>query len=168
EEGALGLGLIGAAVGTLVSLSFAGPLLERFGYRRSLLVLIPLLALTYAIATFATGPLVFFLLLLPVGLIIGGIEIILNLEADRTEHLVGHRIMNRAHAFWSFGFFAAGLTGAAIAQTGLSPQLHLLLMVPVIALGVVILLGRFDPAPARTGTSTGAASRFAAPTLAIL
>ena len=27
----------------------------------------------------------FFLLLLPVGLVIGGIEIILNLEADRTE-----------------------------------------------------------------------------------
>src|SRR5690606_36215453 len=136
EEGALGLGLIGAAVGTLVSLSFAGPLLERFGYRRSILVLIPLLALAYALATFATGPLAFFLLLLPVGLLVGGIEIILNLEADRTEHLVGHRIMNRAHAFWSFGFFAAGLVGAVIAQTGLSPQLHLLLMVPAILLAV--------------------------------
>lgn len=168
EEGALGLGLIGAAVGTLVSLSFAGPILERIGYRRSILIMIPLLALGYALASFATGPLAFFLLLFPVGLLIGGIEIILNLEADRTEHLIGYRIMNRAHAFWSFGFFSSGLIGAAIAQTGLSPQLHLLLMVPVIALGVVILLGRFDPAPARTGSSTDAASRFAAPTLAIL
>jgi len=168
EEGALGLGLIGAALGTLVSLSFAGPWLERFGYRRSLLVLIPLLALAYAIASLATGPLAFFLLLLPVGLMIGGIEIILNLEADRTEHLVGRRIMNRAHAFWSFGFFASGLLGAAIAQTGLSPQLHLLLMVPVIVLGVALILGRFVPAPARTGAMAAATSRLARPTLAIL
>lgn len=168
EEGALGFGLIGAAVGTLISLSFAGPLLERFGYRRAILVLIPLLSLAYAIASFATGPLAFFLLLLPVGLIIGGIEIILNLEADRTEHLVGRRIMNRAHAFWSFGFFSSGIVSAFIAQTRLSPQLHLLLMVPVVVIGVALILGRFDPAPHRTGTSTEAPPRFAAPTMTIL
>lgn len=168
EEGALGLGLIGAALGTLISLSFAGPLLERFGYRRSILTLIPLLALGYALASFATGPLAFFLLLVPVGLVIGGIEIILNLEADRTEHMIGHRIMNRSHAFWSFGFFSAGIVSAVIAQTGLSVQLHLLLMVPVVILGVALLLGRFAPAPHRTGASTEQAPRFAAPTLAIM
>ena len=118
-EGALGFGLIGAAAGTLVSLSFFGPILERIGYRRSILTLIPLLALLYAIASFAVGPLAFFLLLFPVGIVIGGIEIILNLEADRTEHMIGHRIMNRAHAFWSFGFFSAGIISALVAQSGL-------------------------------------------------
>lgn len=168
KEGALGMGLIGAALGTLISLSFAGPLLERFGYRRAILTLIPLLALGYAIASFATGPVAFFLLLVPVGLVIGGIEIILNLEADRTEHMIGRRIMNRSHAFWSFGFFSAGIVSAAIAQTGLSVQLHLLLMVPVVILGVALLLGRFTPAPHRTGGSSEAAPRFAAPTLAIM
>ncbi len=167
-EGALGFGLIGAAVGTLVSLSFAGPILERIGYRRAILALIPLLAFCYACATFATGPLAFFVLLFPVGVIIGGIEIILNLEADRTEHLLGHRIMNRAHAFWSFGFFSAGIIGALIAQTGLSVQAHLFLMVPVVIVAVILLLGRFDPAPHRTGVSTEPPPRFAAPTLAIM
>jgi len=167
EEGALGLALIGAAVGTLISLTFAGHLLERIGYRRAILALIPLLAMLYAAAMFATGPLAFFLLLLPAGLVIGCIEIIINLEADRTEHMIGHRIMNRAHAFWSFGFFSSGLIGAGIAQTGLSPQLHLLLMVPVVVAAVALVLGRFDPAPHRSGTSTEKASRFAMPTLAI-
>jgi MFS family permease len=167
EEGALGFGLIGAAVGTLISLSLAGPWLEKFGYRRSILTLIPLLSLFYAIASFANGPLAFFLLLLPVGLVIGGIEIILNLEADRTEHLIGHRIMNRAHAFWSFGFFSAGIISAAIAQTGLEVHTHLLLMVPVVILGVALLLGRFDPAPHRTGGSTEETKGFAWPTTAI-
>lgn len=167
EEGALGFGLIGAAVGTLISLSLAGPWLEKFGYRRSILTLIPLLSLFYAIASFANGPLAFFLLLLPVGIVIGGIEIILNLEADRTEHLIGHRIMNRAHAFWSFGFFSAGIISAAIAQTGLEVHTHLLLMVPVVILGVALLLGRFDPAPHRTGGSTEETKGFAWPTMAI-
>ncbi len=167
-EGALGFGLIGGAVGTLISLTFAAPLLERIGYRRAILGLIPALALLYALATFATGPLAFFLLLLPVGLLIGCIEIILNLEADRTEHLVGRRIMNRAHAFWSFGFFASGIVSAVIAQTHLAPQVHLLLMVPVVALGVAVVLGRFNPAPARTGGNTDAAPRFAAPSSGIL
>ena len=167
-EGALGFGLIGAAVGTLISLCVAGPWLEKFGYRRSILVLIPLLSLFYAIATFATGPLAFFLLLLPVGLVIGGIEIILNLEADRTEHLLGHRIMNRAHAFWSFGFFSAGIVSALVAQSGLEVHLHLLLMVPVVVIGVALLLGRYEPAPHRTGTSSDETRGFATPTAAIM
>jgi len=167
-EGALGFGLIGAAVGTLISLSFAGPLLERVGYRRSILLLIPLLSVFYALAVFATGPLAFFLLLVPVGLVIGGIEIILNLEADRTEHRIGHRIMNRAHAFWSFGFFSSGIVSAGVAQTGLSPQIHLMAMIPVVIVGVALLLGRFDPAPHRTGGNTTAPPRFAIPTLGIM
>jgi MFS family permease len=168
EEGALGFGLIGAAAGTLVSLSFFGPILERVGFRRSILAMIPLLALLYALASFAEGPLSFFLLLFPVGIVIGGIEIILNLEADRTEHMVGYRIMNRAHAFWSFGFFSAGFISGLVAQSGLSPQIHLFLMVPLVIVGVVLILGRFDPAPHRTGTLNERPPRFAVPTMAIM
>jgi len=168
KEGLLGFGLIGAAAGTLVSLGFFGPILERIGYRRSILTLIPLLALLYATASFAGGPLAFFLLLFPVGIVIGGIEIILNLEADRTEHMMGHRIMNRAHAFWSFGFFSAGIISALVAQSGLSPQIHLLLMVPLVIVGVALILGRFDPAPHRTGTSDEKPTHVAMPTMAIM
>jgi MFS family permease len=168
KEGPLGFGLIGAAAGTLVSLGFSGPILERIGYRRSILTLIPLLALLYAIASFAGGPLAFFLLLFPVGIVIGGIEIILNLEADRTEHMIGHRIMNRAHAFWSFGFFSAGIISALVAQSGLSPQIHLFIMVPLVIVGVALILGRFDPAPHRAGTSDEKPPQFAAPTMAIM
>jgi MFS family permease len=167
-EGALGLALIGAAVGTLISLTFAGPIIERIGYRRTLLVAIPLLSVFYAVAVWAQGPVMFFLLLVPVGITIGCIEIIINLEADRVEHAIGRRIMNRAHAFWSFGFFSAGLVGSFIAQAGISPQLHLAIMVPVIGLVSLMLLGRYQPAGHRSGGSTEAAPRFARPTGAIL
>jgi hypothetical protein len=72
EEGALGFGLIGAAAGTLVSLSFFGPILERVGFRRSILAMIPLLALLYALRALPRACNV--LLLFPVGIVIGGIE----------------------------------------------------------------------------------------------
>ena len=167
-EGALGLGLIGTPVGTLIALTFASPLLERIGYRRSLLGLIPLLALFYAFASMAPNPVAFFFLLFPAGLAIGCIELIINLEADRTEHLIGRRIMNRAHGFWSIGFFAAGLLGGFIAQLGVPAPIHLLLIVPLAVVGVALVLGRFDPAPMRTGGSTETTPRLAAPTLGIM
>jgi MFS family permease len=167
-EGQLGLALIGSAVGTLVSLTFAGRFIEAIGYRRVLLTAIPLLSVFYALAMWAQGPLLFFLLLLPVGLTIGCIEIIINIEADRVEHAIGRRIMSRAHAFWSLGFFTAGMVGSFIAQTGLSVQLHLLLMIPVIAVATLVVLGRFEPAPHRTGSSTDETPHLARPTLAIM
>lgn len=167
-EGQLGLALIGSAVGTLISLTFAGRLIEAVGYRRVLLCAVPLLSLLYAIAMWANGPLMLFLLLVPVGLTIGAIEIIINIEADRVEHAIGRRIMSRAHAFWSLGFFAAGMVGSFLAQTGLSPQLHLMIMVPVILVITLLLLGRFEAAPPRGGSSTEETPRLAKPTLAIM
>lgn len=167
-EGTLGLSLIGTALGTLIALTFAGPLIERFGHRRVVLTLIPLLSAAYATAMLAPSPPLLFLLLIPVGLIIGTIEIVINLEADRVEHQVGRRIMNRAHGFWSFGFFASGLVGAVVAQAGVDFRLHLWSMVPFIIVGTALLLGRFTPAPHRAGTSSDAPPLLARPTPFIL
>jgi hypothetical protein len=167
EQGTLGFALIGTAVGTLISLSLAAPLLERVGFG-VVRFLIPLVPALYALASFATGPVMFFLLLVPTGLTIGCIEIIINLEADRTEHLLGRRLMNRCHAFWSLGFFTAGLVGAAFAQARISPQVDLVLMVPVILIATVLVLGQFEPAPQRATAHTDPPPRFARPTGAIL
>lgn len=165
-EGTLGLSLVGVPVGTLIALTTASPLLERVGYRRVLLAAMPLVALAYAVAVQATTPWALFLLLIPAGLLIGSVEIILNVEADRTEALVGRRIMNRAHAFWSIGFFATGLLGASLARIGLSPQAHLALVVPVVVLAVALVFGTFQPAPTRTVEET--APGLAWPTWPIL
>ncbi|CDX61228.1 Major facilitator superfamily MFS_1 [Mesorhizobium plurifarium] len=168
EDGTLGLALIGTPIGTLVALTLATPILERVGFRRALLWLVPLLALAYSIAVHAPGPASLFLMLLPVGLMIGSIEIILNVEADRTEFLLKRRIMNRAHSFWSIGFFGAGLFGGALAHLGLSPQLHLALVAPMVAVAMALFLGGFQPAPARFAATGDKAPVFARPTLPIL
>ncbi|GLQ82901.1 MFS transporter [Mesorhizobium huakuii] len=167
-DGTLGLSLIGTPIGTLTALTLATPLLERVGFRRALLILVPLLALAYAIAVHAPGPLALFLMLFPVGLMIGSVEIMLNVEADRTEFLVKRRIMNRAHSFWSMGFFGAGLFGGALAHLGISPQLHLALIVPIVAISMALFLGGYQPAPSRFVGTGKKAPMLARPTLPIL
>ena len=166
--GALGLGLIGTPAGTMIALTFATPFLERVGFRRVLLAALPLLALLFALAVHAPTPTVLFFALIPVGVTIGCIEIILNTEADRTEYLVGYRIMNRSHAFWSIGFFSAGLFGAWVAALGVSPQLHLAIVVPLVVVVMAVSLHDYQPSPPRPGVSAEAAPHFATPTPAIL
>lgn len=164
DERTLGWALIGTATGTLVSLTLAGRVLQRIGHRRALMWGIPALALCYAVAGGARGPLMLFLMLLPAGLCIGAVEVVVNLEADRLEHQLGQRLMSRAHACWSLGFFGAGLSGAALAQAGLSPQAHLVLMMVVIGALCMVLLHGFTPAPPRPDSHDGPPPRWARPT----
>lgn len=167
-EGALGLALIGTACGTMVSLTWGHALIERVGYRRCLLVLLPLTALWYALASWATAPWLLFAVLLPAGVGVGALEIMVNVEADRLEHALGRRIMNRAHGFWSLGFFGAGLVGAGSAWLGISPQVQLFVTVLLVGVATLLLLGRFAPSHPRPQIAdTALAPRFARPTRAI-
>jgi MFS family permease len=170
-EGALGLGLIGTASGTLISLTFGGPLIERLGARNILLMGLPLVAVFYALAALAPSPLVLFLSLLPAGICIGAVEQIVNLEADRVEHVLGRRMMNRSHAFWSIGFATAGVFGGVAAELGLSPLMHLWLMLGLVGVLTILLLGKFEAAAHRPHLQSGViqekAVKFAWPTPAI-
>lgn len=170
-EGALGLALIGVASGTMISLTFGAPLIERVGHRRILVGLLPLLPVFYALAAHAPTPLLMFICLFPAGILVGAVEVVVNLEADRAEHQSGRRLMNRSHAFWSLGFFSAAALGALMAWLGVSPQWHLAGVVLLSLLGTALWLGRFDPAPLRAADhqhADVAAPRFATPTPAIL
>ena len=166
-EGALGLALMGAPVGTLLALAFASPFIERAGFRRTLLASTPLVALCYAVAVWMPTPLALFAALVPAGLLVGCVEIVVNVEADRTEARLGRRIMNRAHSFWSFGFFLAGIVGAAMAHAGVSPRAHLALVALAVAAAVAALLGGYRPAPHRAADAAPATG-FARPTAPIL
>ncbi|WP_439115382.1 MFS transporter [Hydrogenophaga sp.] len=167
-EGALGLALIGTACGTMLSLTWGHALIERVGYRRCLLWLLPATATWYALAAWAAAPWVLFSVLLPAGVGVGALEIIVNVEADRVEHALGRRIMNRAHGFWSLGFFVAGMVGAGSAWLGISPQLQLSATVLLVLISTLLLLGRFAPSNPRPQMAGAAlVPRFARPTRAI-
>ena len=168
EEGALGLALIGTSTGTLISLTLAAPVIAKLGHRGALFTLLPLMAICFAIAVHAPGPLALYLLLVPAGLTMGATEVIVNVEADRVEAALGRRVMNRAHAFWSFGFFGSGIFGAVMAQLGVPPGLHLALIVPLVSLAVWQLLGDFQPAPKRGTETADAGPAIARPTWGIM
>lgn len=170
-EGALGLALTGVAAGTLIALTFGAHLIERMGHRRVLICLLPVMPVFYALAAHAPTPALMFLCLFPAGLLVGAVEVVVNLEADRAEHQSGRRLMNRSHAFWSIGFFSAAALGALMAYLGVSPQWHLAGVVLLAGLATVLLLGRFEAAPLREADHSHAdvqAPRFATPTPAVL
>ena len=166
-EAALGLGLLGFALGTQISLMFSNPLIEKIGYKWVILLAVPLLGVAEIAASLASSIPLFFTSLLAAGVAIGALEIVINLEADRTEHMLGRRVMNRAHAFWSLGFFAAGMLGAAAAQMAISPTLWLVMLNAVATLILWVVLWGFTPAPERT-TSDEPAPKFVRPSLGIL
>jgi MFS family permease len=171
SEGVLGLALSGVAVGTIVALTWGTAAVARAGHRRVLLLLLPLIAGCYALASWAPNAWVLFALLVPAGLCIGAVEQVVNLEADRVEHRLGRRIMNRAHAFWSLGFGAAGLISAGVSWLGLGMHAHLALMGVVSLVGTGVLLSGMQPAAQRPGVVLGGGDRdgfaTAGPTRAI-
>ena len=71
------------------------------------------------------------------GAAIAVIEVAVNLEADRIEAHSSHRIMNRSHAYWSFGFFGAGITGAGFSQIAISPFLNFLMITVLVKIKVL-------------------------------
>lgn len=171
-ESALGLSLLGFAIGTQIALMFAGPVLDKIGFRAALLICIPFIGVAETAATLAPTAFVMFFCLLGAGLAIGTTEIIINLEADRTEHLIKKRIMNRSHAFWSFGFFAAGLAGSAAVGLKLDPTVHVFGVTVFVTIAIFLSLAKFTPAPARRTdaekNAEGPKPKFVRPTVPIL
>ncbi len=167
SEGILGLALIGAPVGTQLSLILSVPILEKIGYKKSLMSLIPILGLAETLVTMMPGPGGFFFFWFIGGIAIGSIEIIVNLEADRTEHKIKRRIMNRSHAFWSFGFATAGLIGAQSAKWGIDPTTQVFGITVFATVMLLVFFHDFEPAAARS-TDEGPPPRIAIPTMGIL
>ena len=169
SEGQLGLTMIGMAIGSLISLTAGAPLVEKLGFRTTAFISTLGPAILFAIVPWVPAAPAVFVVLLVVGLLVGALEINLNVEIDRLETLTGKRYMNRAHGFWSVGFFITALFGAMIRQSGLSAGLHLALVATIVVLvgGYLIYGATNAPKTARSQTEA-AGHRFAFPNLGLL
>ena len=164
----LGLTLIGMALGALVSLTLSSPLIAHLGARTTAYATVLGTAAIYALVPWlGTAPLVFAALFFA-GLLAGSLEINLNVEIDRLEAQIGRGIMNRAHGFWSLGFFVTALVASVVRQADISMQLHLgVTFVVVAAIGCVVIAG-IRNAPARALADDAKAPLVALPTLGLL
>jgi len=111
-----------------------------------------LLSISQCFASLSQSPYIFAGILILGGAAIAVIEVAVNLEADRVEAHGGHRIMNRSHAYWSFGFFGAGIMGAGFSQLGISPFLHFVLITAIASVVTILLFAKYTAAkPRRQG-----------------
>ena len=167
-ESQLGLTMIGMSIGSLISLTFGSPVIERLGVRTTafLTVLGPALLLAL-IPWLGVAPAVFAVLFCA-GILAGALEINLNVEIDRLEMHTGKRYMNRAHGFWSVGFFVTALAGAAIRQSGLSVEAHLGLMAAIVVVVGGYMISGIRPAPVPHRVASENTHRIAFPHLGLL
>ena len=152
-ESALGFALIGLSTGVQLSLFYADKILRRTGFQMALCLGVPLIGLSFVLASFAAGPVGFFLALSIAGLAVGVVEVAVNLEADRIEYQLQKRIMNRSHAFWSLGFFVTGVAGAAMSQFQFTPTAHFSLFLGAVSLLTGLFVWGYTPAPERPNDS---------------
>ncbi|MFC1411985.1 MFS transporter [Streptacidiphilus sp. N1-12] len=131
----LGLVLLAIAAGSLIALPLAGPVVHRFGPRRTVAAMAGLMGLS--LATVALGYLgglaavVAGLFLL--GFANGAWDVAMNVHGALVERRLGRSIMSRFHAGFSLGTVAGALTGAALVALHVPVTVHLLLVAAVVA-----------------------------------
>lgn len=165
-EGLLGVGLLGAAVGALVSMPLAGALASRFGSRRVVGTTALLLSLSVVLPALAPG----FLLLVPaiavLGAANGALDVSMNSQAVAVEKGYGRPIMSSFHAAFSFGGLAGASVGGLVASAGAGPLPHLAAVAAVCAAAAAIAYKALLPASADAADE--GAPAFARPTRALL
>ncbi|WP_336799908.1 MFS transporter [Kaistia sp. MMO-174] len=129
EPATLAICLLGVPIGLVTSMAFSGAVVEWLGPRRAIKIGFPLLLGPLLLPGFATSPTLLFLALVLVGLGMGPLEVALNVTADRIGRAIGRTVMSRCHAFWSFGLMGGSVTGSLAATYGLSPGIHMIVVV---------------------------------------
>ena len=149
---ALGLVLLGIAVGSLIALPAAGLIVHRIGAAKTIAVMSVICAA--GIATAGVGvragvaPVVAGLALMGFGN--GGWDVAMNVEAAGVEQQLGRSIMPRFHAAFSVGTVIGALLGAAMNASHVSVTVNLLLIAALIAVAVPLATRGFLPAGTQT------------------
>ena len=149
SNGALGLLLLAAAMGSVLTLPTTGALINRWGAATVVrgASTIGLLGLGGAAigASVLTSVQVAAFGLFFYGVGIGSWDVAMNVEGAAVERRLGRTIMPRFHAGFSLGTVLGAGLGAATVALGLSMTVHLLLVVAVTLVVVQRTTGRFLP-----------------------
>jgi MFS family permease len=168
NEAELGLTLIGSAIGSLITLTFGAPVIAWLGARRAAyLTVLGSTACYVSVAFMNYAPLAFVALLIG-GMLVGGLEVNLNVQIGRLEALTGRSLMSRAHGFWSLGFFFTSLVSAAIRQLAIPAPLHLGGMFVLVVIGAFYYISGITDAPKAPTETHDKQPLIAFPTLALL
>jgi MFS family permease len=157
----LGILLLSLAAGSVISLPLAGPIVGRFGSRRTVMAAgvlggigLVVVAIGYRIGV---APVVAGLFMW--GTASGTWDVAMNVQGAVVERLLGHSIMPRFHAGFSLGTVAGALGGAVMVAVGVSVTVHLALIGVIVGVAVPWLVRDFVPDSAQAAAMTGADGR---------
>jgi MFS family permease len=132
----IGLLLAGVTVGAILGLLASTPLLHRLGGRRAITAALLLIAAAMTVMGLAllldSVPLVAVAFVI-VGVGIGALDVLINVEGSAVERAAGRTLMPGMHAAWSIGAAAGSGIGAACAALGISPSAQLIAEAVLIA-----------------------------------
>jgi MFS family permease len=165
-EGLLGIALLGAAVGALVSMPLAGALASRFGSRRVVGTTALVLPLSLVLPALAPNLLALILAVAVLGAANGALDVSMNSQAVAVESGYARPIMSSFHAAFSFGGLAGALIGGLVASAGVAPLPHLAAVAALCATAAVVAYRSLLPASADAADE--GAPAFARPTRALL
>jgi MFS family permease len=121
----IGLLLAGVTVGALLGLLATTPVLHRLGSRRTVaaavlltsaaMIIMGVALILRSIPLLATGFVI-------VGVGIGGLDVMINVEGTAVEQAAGRTLMPGMHGAWSVGAAAGSGVGAACAALGVAPS----------------------------------------------
>ena len=127
STGELGLMLLIGSVGALMTVTFAGLIVQRYGSRVSLVASTAVLAVGYVLM--GVGPTAGSVTLLGVGIFLNGVAIALgnvplNVESARIERAMGRTVIPQFHAAFSIGAVVGSVIGAVASHRGVSVALQ--------------------------------------------
>ena len=143
----LGLVLLAVAAGSIIALPLAGPVVGRFGSRKTVASMAVLLAVGLAITAvgYLSGVLPVVIGLFLLGFANGAWDVAMNVQGALVERQLGRSIMPRYHAGFSIGTVAGALVSAAMVATGVPVTAHLGAVAAVAAVTVPLAVRRFIP-----------------------
>jgi MFS family permease len=167
SEAQLGLVLMGQPLGALSMFLFSSAIVERFGPRLMVLVLLPCVVMSAALASVLLNPFALFVLLAINGVGFSLTNIAMNVEADRVEAATGARVMNTCHGAWSLGFLLTSLLGAVLRGLHVSPAIHIWGLAPLLIALIFVVVLPMPVMPPRAYAG-GKARKLAWPTWATM
>jgi MFS family permease len=164
-DGALGLALLGAPLGSVAAMLVVARVLPRRGSKRMVQISLVGYSLAGPLVGLAGSLAALFAALFAWGAFQGTLDVSMNTQAVTVERAAGRPLMSGFHACWSMGAFA----GAGIGVLGVAAGLPLTPQLVLLAVPVLLIAGglttRMLPDPAGPA---GPASRQARPIAARL
>ena len=147
DSGELGLVLLAIAAGSLIALPLSGPIVTRFGSRRTVatLALLDGVALTTVAVGYRLSVVPVAVGLFGFGFAQGGWDVAMNVQGAQVERRLGRPIMPRFHAGFSVGTVAGALSGAAMVAAGVGVTVHLLVVAALVVAVVPVAVRAFLP-----------------------